>query len=208
MIAELFVAGWLGLLNPSEFPDSNLLLGWNENIDFVITRKETPESIQKVQIRCNKTNIWPTHPQQYTKEYQYAAWSHYDHGRLSINSPACMRPNPTNRFCVMATTANTVFMSDLYNDECGNTYRGYWIVNFLRSDETMGTLFAKGRTVYPKPNSEYEGEFETGDTYSIQESDFLFFADVTSADLKSIELSQQNATREGYVKNGLQWKRR
>lgn len=204
---DVLVAGWLSLINPGEFPDANLLLGWNESSDYVITRTETPESIKKVSIRCNKSNIWPTHPQQYTKEYHYAAWSHYDHGRLSVNSPACLRPNPTNRFCVMATYANAIFMSDLYNDECGNTYRGYWIVNFLKSDESMGTLFAKGRTVYPKPNSEYEGEFITGDTYQIQVSDFLFFSDVTSVDLKSIELSHQNADKEGYVKSGFQWKR-
>lgn len=204
---DVIVAGWLSLITPGVFPDSNLLLGWQTSSDYVITRTETPETIRKVQIRCHQSNIWPTHPQQYTKEYQAAFWSHYDHGRLSVSSPACLRPNPTNRFCVKATYANTIFMSDLYNDECGNTYRGYWIVNFLKSDESMGTLFAKGRTVYPKPNSEWEGEFQTGDTYQIQVSDFLFFSDVTSADLKSIELSRENAIREGYIHSGFQWKR-
>jgi hypothetical protein len=204
---EILAAGWLGLINPGSFPDAQYLVGWNENPDFIVTRKESPESISKVEIQCDSKNIWPTHPQQYTKEYQFAAWSHYDQGRLSPASYACQRANPTNRFCVMATYANAVFMSDLYNDECGNTYRGYWLVSYLKSDESMGTLFAKGRTVYPKPNSEYEGEFQTGDTYVTKVSDYLFFSGISNLELQQIDLSRQNALKEGYVRSGLQWKR-
>lgn len=204
---DIFAAGWLALIDPTAFPDAHLLKGWNDNADFVITRHEKPETIRKVTFNCPSSNIWPTHPQQYTKEYQAAFWSHYDHGKLSVNSPACLRANPSNRFCVMATWADAVFMSDLYNDECGNTYRGYWLVSYLHADETMGTLFAKGRTVYPKPDSEYEGEFETGDTYFSNASDFLFFSNVTNLELQQIEMSRQNALKEGYVKSGFQWKR-
>lgn len=202
---DLIAAGWLSLIDPGAFPDANLLIGWTENRDFVITQSVSPESIRKTALNCPSQNLWPTHPQQYTKEYHYAVWSHYDHGRLKPDSPACVTPNPTRRFCLKATYANAVFMSDLYLDECGNSYRGYWPVFYLKSDESMGTLFAKGRTVYPKPNSQWGGEFQTGDTYVTQGSDYLFLSPITNTDAQQIDLSRQNAIREGYIIRGLQW---
>jgi hypothetical protein len=204
---DIIAAGWLSLVDPTAFPDSHLLKGWSESSDIVITRTETPETIRKVSINCPSRNLSPTHPQQYTKEYHYAVWSHYDHGRLKPDSAACERPNPTNRFCVKATYANAVFMSDLYNDDCGNTYRGYWLVSYLQSDESMGTLFAKGRTVYPKPDSEWEGEMITGDTYVTQESEYLLFSAINKTEAEQINMSQRNAIKEGYVRSGLLWKR-
>lgn len=202
---SLILAGWFAFIIPSDFPDSDLLKFWNNNDDFTISRGEVPELIVKTEIQCAKSTLWPTHPQQFTKEYHFAAWAHYDHGRLSPDSAACLRANPTNRFCVMATYANAVVMSDTFSDECGNSYRGYWLVSYLRSDESMGTLFSKGRTVYPKPDAEFPGEFYTGDTYRVESSQFLFLSPITKEDLKQVEMSQTEAREEGYISRKFQW---
>lgn len=204
---ELLLAGWFAFINPSEFPDSQLLKGWKKSSDFTIIRNEDPKLVVKKELRCDKQSLWPTHPQQMTKEYHFAAWSHYDHGRLKPNSAACQRANPTNRFCVMATYANAVVMSDTFSDECGNSYRGYWTVSYLKSDETMGTLFSKGRTVYPKPNAEFPGEYQTGDSYETHVSEFLFLSPLSQNELKLIKKSQVEALKEGYFTQGFQWVR-
>lgn len=203
---SLILAGWLAFITPSEFPDSQFLLGWNNNDDFVINRHEAPEQITKRELNCESQTLWPTHPQQFTKEYHFAAWSHYDHGRLKPDSGACLRANPSNRFCVMATYANAVVMSDTFSDECGNFYRGYWLVSYLRSDESMGTLVSKGRTVYPKTDAEFPGEFVTGDTYPVNVTNFLFLASLAKEDSKLIKMSQTEALKEGYIAHDLQWK--
>lgn len=204
---SLIIAGWFAFINPAEFPDSELLKSWNNNDDFTISRHENPDLIPKTELNCSKSALWPTHPQQFTKEYHFAAWAHYDHGRLKPDSSACMRANPSNRFCVMATYANAVVMSDSFLDECGNTYRGYWLVSYLKSDESMGTLFSKGRTVYPKPDAEFPGEYYTGDTYSVDASQFLFLSPLTQEEMKLIKMSQSQALEEGYISRDFQWVR-
>lgn len=68
----------------------------------------------------------------------------------------------------------------------------------------MSTLFSKGRTVYPKPDAEFPGEFYTGDTYRVESSQFLFLSPITKEDLKQVEMSQTEAREEGYISRKFQ----
>lgn len=199
------ISTWLAFIALSVFPDPQFLKSWNLSQDYIFDERIGPSDIRKTQLQCPVKTLWPSHPQQTAKEYHHAVWAHYDHGKLSPESHACLRPNPTRKFCVLATYANAVFLSDLFQDECGNYYRGMQLIAFLKSDESMGTLFSKGRTVYPKPDSPYENEFETGETYPVQVSDFLFLSPVSNTELEHIRDQRIEAEKEGFQQVKFKW---
>ncbi len=195
--------GWSSFVDNNFFPDSQYLqLPWRENSDFVIANPIGPENVHVTALNCPQPKLWPTHPSQASKEYLWAAFTHYDHFKLPIDSYACLRPNPTNRFCVMAAIPLVVVMSDLFEDECGNLYRGYWLVSYFKSDENMGTLYSKGRTSYPRPDSPYEYDMIEGDTYPVEYKDFLFLGELMPLDHEKISQEQARAIKNGFIRKG------
>jgi hypothetical protein len=84
--------------------------------------------------------------------------------------------------CLLTDIFEYAVISDVFEDNCGNIYRGYWNVGFLKQDDNMGMLLSKGRTVYPKANAEYAGETEVGSTYAVDAKDFLFLGAPLAAD--------------------------
>ena len=185
------------------FPDTHLLKAWQASTEVVFDKKPLmPSQLNEVPLDCRDKRLWPTHPQQYTKEYLHAVYANYDTHKLPINSGACRRPNPTRRFCIQSTWANMIVMSDTFADACGHSYRGYWLVTFLDSDESMGTLLSKGRTVYPKPNAQFAGDFEEGQTYSVPQSEFLLLTPLKAGDSANIKKFKDMALARRYQMNG------
>ncbi len=188
------------------FPDTHLLQPWRQSSDVVFERPpQMPHQLNEVPLDCRDQRLWPTHPQQYTKDYHHAVTASYQQHKLPINSSACLRPNPTRRFCIQATWANLIVMSDTFQDNCGHTYRGFWLVKFLDAHESMGTLLSKGRTVYEKPNSQFAGEFEEGNTYPVPANDFILLTRIRKSDVAKIEGQRAQALRSRYKRVGLEY---
>lgn len=185
------------------FPDTNLLKNWQPSSEVVFDKKPPmPSQLNEVPLECRDKRLWPTHPQQYTKEYLHAVYANYDTHKLPINSSACRRPNPTRRYCLQSTWANMIVMSDTFEDACGHRYRGYWLVAFLDSDESMGTLLSKGRTVYPKANAQFSGDYEEGQTYPVPQTDFLLLTPLRAGDSVNIKKYKDMALAGRYRLNG------
>lgn len=187
------------------FPNTEHLEKWQISSDVVVDPKSPrPVDIEYTSHLCEKDkNLYPAHPQQDTKEYLYGAYANYAHHKLPVDSSACVTVNPTRRFCLRATYANLIIMSDIYEDACGNYYRGYWLTSFLKSDESMGTLFSKGKTAYEKPEAEFPGEFVMGPTYAVDKINFLFLGKLRPNDKEAIERGRKEATQLGFRREGL-----
>lgn len=203
----LMISSWMAFIALTVFPDPQFLKEWNLNRDYIFDESVAPSDIRKIQLQCPIDRLWPTHPGQTAKEYHHALWAHYDHGKLPVDSYACNVMNPTRKFCLQSTYANAVFLSDLFEDECGNYYRAIQLDTFLKKDESMGTLVSKGRTVYPRPHSPYENDFETGDTYPVKVTDFLFLSPVSPVERTLISAEQASARKEGFQRIRFQWRK-
>ncbi len=184
------------------FPDPEYLLKWEEHTDFVLDNPLPPFRIQEKQFSCQVRKLYPTHPSQGTKDYSYAAFARYNHGKLPPASYACEIKNPTGRFCLRASSAIMVVMSDTYEDECGNYYRGYWLTTYLKSDESMGTLFSKGRTAYQKPNSQFANDLAEGGTYFVAPKEFFLLGELLPKDAGIIRTEKARSLRSGFRMNG------
>jgi hypothetical protein len=112
-----------------------------------------------------------------------------------------MVPNPTRRFCLRAAAAKLVITSDLYVDDCGNHYRAYWLTAYQSNHESMGTLFAKGRTAYERLGSSFRNDYVTGATYGIKKEDFLYLTEISAKDQRNLTQSLTGIERH-FKKNG------
>lgn len=181
-------------------PDAHAFTGWRPVPDYADTRINWRAQPRVSPICAQGATLYPTHPQQNTKVYHVFDWGSYDHFKLNADSEACTigarHANSRGvKHCFRADTAYYVFMSDLYRDACGNIYRAYWELNYLKKYESMGTLFAKGRTMYPNPRSEFPGDYVMGQTYPLQITDFLFFTAPLAGDIEKISEQQKAAER-------------
>lgn len=184
------------------FPDPKALGPWKLNDEFVINKPLLPSQISEKPMTCETKNLYPTHPFQTTKEYIHAVFSMYDHSILPADSYACLTPNPTRKFCLRGATAIMVVMSDTYEDDCGNYYRGYWLLTYLKSDENMGTLFSKGRVLYERPEAEFPGEYYEAGTYTVKRDDFFTLGELLPTDRENIRAEEERALRAGFRRKG------
>ena len=178
------------LLN--SFPHPMALSVWQDSPDFTdpsIDLQKYPSS----KITCDDGNLYPTHPQQTLKKYHVHRWAGYDQNKLKPDETACVRPSSMGTFCVRGDIAYDVILSDTFEDRCGNLYRGFEQVSFLGQDETMGTLVSPGRTIYPKPHSEFIGEFISGGTYAVPIARFMKIGPVLPTDIEQIQKGREQA---------------
>lgn len=184
------------------FPDVQYLKGWENNRDYVYEDDFTPQDIQPIAHSCRSPYLYPTHPGQYGKKYHFAVMAAYNYAKLPPTSEACVTPNPTKKFCLRATWANVVVMSDTFKDSCGGVYRGYWLTTFLSNNESMGTLNSAGRTYYPKPNT--IGEVMLGGTFRVEAKKFFALGELLPGDEAIIQKDVRSALKAGFkVKNHL-----
>lgn len=188
--------------------DSKYMGPWMEDTDVVMDKKpEMPNQIIKKKFACKTQKLWPTHPSQATKSYLWGRYSNYKYHDLPPKSYACLMPNPTKKFCLRGAIAKAVVMSDTFQDECGNYYRAYWLVTYFRSDESMGTLYSKGRTAVQNPKSEFKKDFIEDNSYFTQPKDFIMFGELLPGDMKKIQTEKARALKAGFKLNGLEYTR-
>jgi len=184
-------------------------LPWKQSTEIGFEKRPPqPKDLQEVQVLCQSKDLWPTHPQQFTKEYLYAVQANFERMRLPPHFASCITPNPTKKYCLMTQTANVLVMSDTYQDNCGNYYRGYWHVAYRtgggprRSEDHMGTMLSKGRTQYEKANARFKGEYETGYTYPVKAKEFLFLSKLLPSDQANIKKFRAHALKTGFTLKG------
>lgn len=155
-------------------------------------------SLPSKKIECGDPNLYPTHPQQSTKLYHSYQTAAYDQTRLRAEDEACKIGSKYEntlgwRPCLLADVAEDAVISDTYQDACGHFYRAAWEVTFLKSDDNMGLLFSRGRTLYPKENAEFENDMYVAQTYPVAAEDFLVITDLFPGDLEKIEAQKRAA---------------
>lgn len=175
----------------SEIPSPQAFKGFKDKVGYASMPLDL-NKLMKVQVKCQTKDLLPTHQQQTTKQYHIYQSGSFDLSKLPFDSEACTMPSKFKNgkgqfYCQQSDILESTVISDTYKDSCGNFYRGFWRVTFLRKNETMGTLFSLGRTLYPKPNSPVENDFEPGDIYPVPTTQFLFFTSLFTADAKKID---------------------
>ena len=210
--ASLNQLSWQGYFNEEIFAKNNLkeyfpnpesLQAWQISSDITYgATPPIPNELKEIKIQCPNKNLWPTHPQESTKEYIFGMFAKYNNSKLPANSYACSITNSSHQLCLMTTSAYLTVMSDLYLDECGNYYRAYWLVSFLKKDDNMGTYLSKGRTIFPDPHGQFSGEVVYGPTYSVASQEFLFLTPAVSSEINKVENEKNLALKQGYKMNG------
>jgi len=183
-------------------PDPQGFLGWKEIAGYRTSDKDV-DKLQAVELKCDKTELFPTHPSQATKLYHAAQIGLYQQTKIPGTSEACkisgkFKTTRGTLPCLMADSLKYFAISDTYQDRCGNFYRGLVEVRFWSRDESMGTLFSRGRTVYPKPHSDFEGEMEEGGTYAVDYNDMLLVTELFPGDQEAIAKYKGDALANGF----------
>ncbi len=173
-----------------DLPNQNALTSWRDLPGY--TSEPTDLSkIEAVQIRCADQNLMPTHPAQTGKLYHLFRSNRYDHMKLSAEDYACRIGLPKVRAgvparCGRADTAYDVIISDLYQDSCGNFYRGFIRRQYVQRDETVATLFSAGRMVYQNPRSSIPNDMITGKPYAVPVNEFVLISGLLEGDQEII----------------------
>lgn len=192
------------LLNEVSIPEKGAFLGWSEKVGWA-TSRVNPFSAKKLELNCANQNLYPTHPQQTTKEYHVFLKGQFDVARLPGTSRACHLHNNARgdspKRCLVPEQMEFALISDTYEDSCGQKYRAYWVVSFLQKDETMGTLLSQGRTVYPDESSQFQNDMIDGQTYAVPVREFLFLTELLPGDDKKISGEQKRALQHTHTFN-------
>lgn len=176
--------------------DPQAFLGWRE-VDGYVSSRVNLQTLQKVTVDCPKgTALYPTHPQQDTKLYHVFNVGKYNQAKLNGDSEVCalsskFKNSRGTLTCLAPDLIYEVVISDTYEDACGNLYRGFWKREFKKSEESMGTLFSLGRTLYERPGALFKNDFYVDSTYSLDAKDFLFLTPAFKED--SVLVSQARA---------------
>lgn len=184
-----------GPIPTSELPDPHGFVSWSE--EDLLVSPPRPADVARVTVSCADKKLYPTHPQSTLKRYHRYAHARYDNTKLSGDDEMCKTPQRVTSGSRKACLAPEVFeyavLSDTYTDSCGNLYRGFWELRFRGQDESMGTLFSRGRTVYDVPDSQFEGEVYDGPTYAVDAQDFMFLSKLLPKDAEGIAKDQASA---------------
>jgi hypothetical protein len=161
-------------INTSELPEPSAIIRWSDP-RYEESGLPALDDLDHVDVVCHDHRLYPTHPQQRSKSYHVFRMAVYENEKLEGVSPVCkISSSGAKKYCLLADTFEYAVISDIYQDACGNLFRGVWSVGFPKKDDNMGQLFSKGRTVYPKENAEFSGDVEDGQTYPLEQKDFLF----------------------------------
>ena len=190
-----------------EIPMESQFLGWKFSSSYQAEGKDL-KNIKKIKISCGANLILPAHPQQDTKQYHLAVYGYYGKGLMKggpngkfgeICQTWSLATKDKDKTCLRSETLNLIVMSDVYRDQCGRLYRGYFRKMYFSSDESMGTLVSPGKTFYQKPKQEFEGIVETyvGETYPVKVSDFLYFTELFPGDIVKVQQGLERASGAG-----------
>ena len=160
-------------------PRPDIFKGWKDNAAYV-TSHVPFMSLPRVKA-CNDKPLMPTGPSQMTKLYHEYKWGEYSLKNLFGDDPDRLcrihNNNSKQKYCARADLIFTVVISDLYKDDCGKTFRGFWRQTFLQQDETMGALQSLGRSLVKVPNSPFPKDFMPGPSNLVGQSAFMFLTE-------------------------------
>ena len=181
-------------------PEPQAFLGWRDEVSAVSPPR--PADAKRVEVACADHRLFPTQPASSLKRYHRYSHGRYDHFKVSGDSPVCKIPNQTlnsrrERPCAAAAGIDYAMLSDTYADSCGHFYRGFWDALYLTTDESMGTLMSKGRTVYEVPRSPFAGEVYDAQTYAVEASEFALLSELGPGDAEQIAKAKESAIRAG-----------
>lgn len=186
LLSGLAQADLQDLLSQIEVPESAAFLGWKTKENWS-TETGDVFALKQTSLNCSDKTLVPTHPQQTTKKYHHFLVGRFNVPKVKADSRVCkIKTQGSNSRCLMADTMEFALISDTYQDLCGNKYRGFWALSFLRQDESMGTLFAKGKSTYSNPKSQFANDMLDDGTYALQVDDFLFLTSLLPGDEKQI----------------------
>lgn len=177
-------------LSSSLVPDPQALKNWRD-AGFASTNQSELDQwrAENLPSNCSDQNLYPTHPQQSSKQYhihQIASYAHFDLPAESVMCAITTRPSSASarKYCLKAYQLNYVVLSDIFQNSCGEKFRGFWQVVFSSKNEKMQLLFSKGRSLVKNPESEFEGDFVVDGTSAVPKEDFFFLAPLFPGDLE------------------------
>lgn len=199
-----------GLLPISKqiLPNATAVSSWQEIAGYRNTEIDAM-AMPRIPLNCADTNLYPTHPQQKTKLYHVFRSARYDQSKLTGADEACTLSSkyPSangTKACLRPDYLEYAVISDIYRDSCGNLYRGVWDVAFLKANDNMGVLFAKGRTLYQKPEAGDVLDMYVGGTYAVGVEEFLFLSPILDTDLR-VEMDLEQAARSTHRYENFIW---
>ncbi len=203
-LVGLFVLSNVALAYPEPAPVSNsaAFRGWQDHADYVTTEPDI-KSLTPISLKCAEPTLYPTHPQQTQKTYHVFKTGQYNHQKLNGDDDGCAMSSGTvgskgTRFCLRPDAAEYAVISDVFMDRDGNSYRAFWEVQFLKKAESMGSLFSKGRTVYPNPKSQIPNDMQLGGTYPVSANEFLFLTEPFPGDIEKAQKQKLQALQGGF----------
>lgn len=142
--------------------------------------------------------LFPISPYQFLK--QYHGDDHYTRAN-PLQTPAsswdCKVASLGSRFCIATYGYHNRRMSNVYMADTGQVVRCFWNVKYREDQENMGTLLAKGTTMYPGFIIMNGVRFATqveGGTYPVNRNEFDCCQLVSDA--------EQSQLRPAATKNG------
>ena len=185
-----------------KIPFSPAFPGWKDKTGYQSTDID-PNQLHPQEVACNSPTLYATHPYQSSKDYHIFKYGTYNHAKLKGTDRVCTipgrEPNSEGKLlCFKGDTYNFTLISDTFMDACGNFYRAFWEVVFLGKDDTMGTLFSKGRTMYPKEGASYAGDMVEGQTYPLEKSDFVLVTNIFPGDWEKMKSLRDQATHGAF----------
>ncbi|MES3038307.1 MAG: hypothetical protein V4736_10405 [Bdellovibrionota bacterium] len=178
------------------FPNSAALTVWREAADEISLKLDL-NKYPTIPVKCSAEGLIPAFPQQDTKLYHQAYWNQYDANLLKPTDYPCKINNlkMKGNACLRPDTANYLILSDIYEDSCGNLYRGFAEISYLKGDESMGTLVAPGKTIYKDPKSEFANMFIYGGTHKVPIKRFIKIGPVFKSDLPKVPRLKEQALK-------------
>jgi len=152
----------------------------------------------KITDHCAEQGLRPAMPQMTRKLYHITFTGKYSHFKLLGTDPGCaMSAKKLNGRgvlnCLRPDIPVRTLISDIYEDACGNLFRGVFEREFFRRHETMETLFSPGRSTVPRPGSAFKEERMLAPSSPVSASDFLFFIPLLPGDEEAIQRDLKNA---------------
>ncbi len=188
---------FLSFASAEPVPSERAFIGWTDNSDRDAVRVE---SLSSVEVACADQTLYPAYPQSHLKTYHEVKYGNYDHGKMTKVDEACATSGfDPKRRCLRAKILHSYILSDVFNDACGNFYRGIWQTVFFNTDESMGSLISKGRTQYEDHDSEFSGSYIDGGTYAVPSEVFLKIAPVFAGDVSKVLEFRRAALQSGFT---------
>ncbi len=197
LLLTSFAAADLNQVPVDEIPSYYAFTEWRP-VDGYTTDALDLNKVPQISLNCSSANLYPTHADQSTKQYHQFNYGSYDINKLKAEDPTCLLPSKYKNaagkyYCQRSDILYSTVISDTYRDLCGNQYRAFWRVTYLKQNDNMGTLFSRGRTMYQNPGSDFPGDVVLGGTYITNVKDFLFLSPLFTGD--------DNLIKQAFKKN-------